>query len=140
MDMTGFVLAGGRRTRMGKDKALLEWHGRTLLEHTVELLRNVADPVRGVGRDELHDVMPGLGPLSGTATGLENSSTDAQLFLAVDTPCLTVDFLDYLRLRIEQSRHLLLACKIESVFPLCLGVRRPALPEIERRLNSHQLT
>ena len=140
MDLSGFVLAGGKSSRMGQDKALLNWHGRSLLDHMVELLRSVADPVQVVGRDQLPDRIPGLGPLSGIATGIEASSTDANLFVAVDLPLLTKDFLKYLRLRAEHSSHPLLACKIESAFPLCLGVFRPMLPEIQRRLKAGQLS
>ena len=134
MPVSGFVLAGGKSTRMGRDKALLEWRGHTLLDHMVNLLRQAADPVQVVGRDPLPDRLPGLGPLSGMATGLEASSTDANLFVAVDLPHLTADFLKYLRSRLENSSHLLLACKIGSDFPLCLGLWRPMLPEIKRRL------
>src|SRR5215470_3369376 len=101
MNLTGFVLAGGKSTRMGRDKALLDWHGQTLLNHMVELLRTAADPVLVVGRNPLPDRLPGLGPLSGIATALEFSSTDANLIIAVDLPHLTKDFLKYLRSRLE---------------------------------------
>src|SRR5262250_2433117 len=138
--LSGFVLAGGKSTRMGRDKALLDWHGQTLLNHMVELLRAVADPVRVVGRDPLPDRLHGLGPLSGIATGLETTTTDANLFVAVDLPLLTQDFLKYVCSRIEHSSHPLSACKIGSEFPLCVGVWRPILPEINNRLSRRDLS
>ncbi len=140
MGLSGFVLAGGRSTRMGQDKALLNWHGRPLLDHMVGLLRTVANPVHVVGRDPLPDRLPGLGPLSGIATGLETSFTAANLFVAVDLPLLTRDLFNYLRSRIESSSHPLVACKIGSDFPLCLGVWLPMLPEINRRLSARELS
>jgi molybdopterin-guanine dinucleotide biosynthesis protein A len=138
--VSGFVLAGGKSTRMGRDKALLDWHGRTLLDHMLDLLRSVADPVHVVGRDQLPDQLPGLGPLSGIATALDTSSTDANIIVAVDLPHLTHDFLKYLRLRLENSSYPLLACKIGSEIPLCLGIWRPMLPEIKRRLSAGRLS
>jgi molybdopterin-guanine dinucleotide biosynthesis protein A len=138
--VTGFVLAGGKSTRMGRDKALLEWRGRTLLDHMLDLLRGAADSTQVVGRDHLPDLLPGRGPLSGIATALETSSTNANLILAVDLPHLTTDFLKYLRSRLENSSHTLLACKIGSDFPLCLGIWRPLLPEIKRCLAANQLS
>jgi molybdopterin-guanine dinucleotide biosynthesis protein A len=140
MNLTGFVLAGGRSSRMGRDKALLNWHGQTLLEHMIDLLQAVANPVQVVGRDPVPDRLPGLGPLSGIATGLEATSTDANLFVAVDLPCLTKEFLIYFGKRIEQSAQPLVVCKIGSAFPLCLGVWRPMLPEIKGRLAAGHLS
>ena len=140
MPVNGFVLAGGKSTRMGRDKALLDWHGQAMLQHMVDLLQDVADQVQVVGRDQLPDRLPGLGPLSGIATALETTSTDANLFLAVDLPHLTKDFLKYLRSRLENSSHPLLACKIGADFPLSLGIWRPMLPEIKRCLNAEQLS
>jgi molybdopterin-guanine dinucleotide biosynthesis protein A len=136
MQLSGFVLAGGKSTRMGRDKALLKWRDGTLLDHMVGLLRTVADPVTIVGRGSLPDRVPGLGPLSGIATGLESTFTDANLFVAVDLPFLTHDFLSYLQSRIEGSSHPLIVCKIGSAFPLCVGAWRPMLPEINRRLRT----
>ena len=140
MDLSGFILAGGNSSRMGRDKALLNWHGQTLLDHMSALLRVVADPVQVVGRSALPDRVPGLGPLSGIATGLEASFTDANLFVAVDLPFLTREFLKYLKSRIENSSHPLLACKVGSQFPLCLGIWRPMLPEIKRCLSAGELS
>ena len=140
MRLSGFVLAGGKSTRMGRDKALLDWRGHTLLDHMVERLRLVADPVHVVGRHPLPDRLPDLGPLSGIATGLQASSTDANLFVAVDLPLLTEDFLKYMQSRIEHTSHPLLVCKIGSEFPLCIGIWRPIFPEVERRLKTGNLS
>ena len=119
---------------MGRDKALLDWHGTPLLTYMVNLLRNATDQVQVVGRDHLPDHLPGRGPLSGIATALAVSSTETNLILAVDLPLLTKDFLRYLRLETERSRCPLVACKIGSHFPLCLGIRRSLLPKVEQRL------
>ena len=134
--VNGFILAGGKSSRMGRDKALLDWHGRALVSHMTHILETVTDEVQVVGRDPLPDRVPGRGPLSGIATALEVSSTDANLILAVDLPFLTKDFLLYFRSLIESTSRRLFACKIGSHFPLCLGVRKALLPEIERLLLS----
>ena len=63
-----------------------------------------------------------------------------RLFVAVDLPHLTKDFLKYLQSRVENSIYPLLACKIDSDFPLCLGIWRQMLPEIQRRIAANQLS
>ena len=80
------------------DKVLLNWPGQTLLQQMVARLQTVADPIHVIGRAPLLDRLPGLGPLSGIATGLEATFTDANLFGAVDLPFLTQEFLEYLRI------------------------------------------
>ena len=138
--VTGFILAGGRSTRMGRDKALLDWHGISLLTHMVGLLSDATDEVHVVGRDRLPDALPGQGPLSGIATALTFTSTDNNLILAVDLPLLTKEFLAYFRRAAEHSTRPVIACKIGSHFPLCLGIRRELLIEVERRLKRRDLS
>jgi molybdenum cofactor guanylyltransferase len=135
--VNGFILAGGRSTRMGRDKALLDWHGMSLLTHMVGLLSDATDEVHVVGRDRLPDVLPGHGPLSGIATALTFTSTDNNLILAVDLPLLTKQFLAYFRRAAEQSKLPVMACKIRSHF---LGVKRELLPDVERRLKRGELS
>jgi hypothetical protein len=62
----------------------------------VARLQTVAHPVHVVGRAPLLDRLPGLGPPSGIATGLEATFTDANLFVGVGLPFLTQEFLEYL--------------------------------------------
>ena len=107
--VTGFVLAGGKSTRMGTDKALLELAGRPLIEHMLELARSVCRQVCVVGdpgkfsrlAPVIPDLYAGQGPLAGIHAALTHSETNRNLILGVDLPFLEADFLRYL---ISQSR------------------------------------
>jgi molybdenum cofactor guanylyltransferase len=138
--ISAFVLAGGQGSRMGRDKALLEWRGRTLLDHMIERLSAFYNPVLVVGRGELPDRIPGLGPLGGLSTALQSTQTQRNLIVAVDLPSLTPEFLKVFRNRIEASSQQVVACKIESGYPLCLGVDRAALPLLLHRIDSGQFS
>jgi len=126
MAAEGFVLAGGASRRMGKDKAMLDWFGKPLVEHMTSLLTIIASPVRIVGRGSLPDLHPGIGPLAGILTALSVTASDINFIVAVDTPLLTYEFLKYFERRTISSNRALIACKIQSGFPLCLGIRRSA--------------
>jgi len=99
----GVVLAGGRSSRMGRDKALLSWRGKPLVEHQLETLR-----VSGVDRacvsgdyPAYHDVaddFPGAGPLAGLASVARRIQRDATLLVVpVDMPLLSPWLLRRLR-------------------------------------------
>src|SRR4051812_25688997 len=109
---SGFILAGGQSVRLGRDKATLDWHGQPLLHHMVEVLSTVCDPVRVVGRGDLPDRTPGLGPMGGIITALASSTNAVNLIVAVDLPLLTSRFLNYLKQRCESSSRDLVVCKI----------------------------
>jgi len=103
-EVTAFILAGGKSTRMGRDKAFVEWDGRTLLARALELARSVASDVRIVGSAEkfaafapvVEDVFPNRGPLGGIQAALRASAAELNLMLAVDMPFVTPVFLQYL--------------------------------------------
>lgn len=103
-DISAFILAGGRSSRMGQDKAFLQLHGRTLLEHAMETARSVSTNVRIVGQQEkfgaygevVEDTFLDRGPLAGIHAALRSSDDDLNLILAVDTPFIETTVLDYL--------------------------------------------
>jgi len=96
--LTGSVLAGGKSVRYGRNKALEVFHGKGLIEHAVESLRAVCDPVLVVANDltpYLHiratlvqDVICDQGPLGGIYTALLFSPHNWALVKATDMPFL----------------------------------------------------
>jgi molybdenum cofactor guanylyltransferase len=112
-DVSGYVLAGGKSSRMGRDKALLELAGKPLVLRAVEKLRLVCAEVSILGnREELEayaplvrDLHEGCGPLGGIEAALAHSTETWNLFMAVDMPLLPVGFLDaWVRDVVERQR------------------------------------
>jgi molybdopterin-guanine dinucleotide biosynthesis protein A len=105
--VTGFVLAGGKSSRMGADKALLELGGQTLLARALDVAAQVTRQVRLVGNRNrfaafgtlIEDVYPECGPLGGIHAALMSTATELNLMLAVDLPFIGPDFLRYLILK-----------------------------------------
>jgi molybdenum cofactor guanylyltransferase len=135
--LTGFVLTGGKSSRMGTDKALLRLpDGATLLEHSVSVLSSVASEVRIIGSREkygdvsraamiVEDIYSDRGPLGGIHSALLSSDTELNLVLAVDTPAVTPALLKYLVTRAEASDALVVVPEIEGRHqPLCAVYRK----------------
>jgi molybdopterin-guanine dinucleotide biosynthesis protein A len=93
-DVAMFILAGGKSTRMGTDKAFITLDGQTLLARALAVARLVTADVRIVGdaakfeafAPVVEDVFRECGPLGGIHAGLRASATELNLMLAVDLP------------------------------------------------------
>lgn len=138
--ISGFVLAGGKSLRMGRDKSLLEWGHHSLLDHMVQLLSTATSPVRVVGKQDLPDKIQDRGPLGGILTALEVTTSDMNLVVAVDLPLLTTEFLKWFCSRMAGTSKALTACRIGTRFPLCLGIHRNVLPHVADRVATGDLT
>lgn len=143
--MNGFVLGGGRSTRMGTDKALLHHAGRPLIEHAIDLLKaaGVAPHIVGTRPDlaafapVIADLHPGCGPLGGIEAVLAASNSDANLFLPVDLPLLPPVFLRHL---LERACITGASATIPTLGgrpePLCAVYRRDLMAGIGTSLES----
>lgn len=143
--MNGFVLAGGRSTRMGTDKALLHYAGQPLIAHAVELLKAAGVEPHIVGaRPDLteyapiiEDLHPNCGPLGGIEAALAASSSEWNVILPVDLPLLPSQWVRYL---IERVRITGAAATIPTLAgrpePLCAVYRRDLLQGIRKALDS----
>jgi molybdopterin-guanine dinucleotide biosynthesis protein A len=116
--LTGYVLAGGKSSRMGRDKGLLEIDGDTLLRRAVTALKSVANRVKVVGDhphlsvygEVVRDVHKDCGPLGGIEAALSDTDTEWNLILAVD------------QFRVPVSLLRLLIARAGACGPECLAV------------------
>lgn len=146
IDISGFVLAGGKSTRMGRDKAAISLNGRTLLEHALGTLRQVCSDVLILGSPQLYgncgaevveDIFPGCGPLGGIHAALLHTRTRFNLIIAVDTPFLSVGFLRFMMDHAVASNAAVTTPEIAGYRqPLCSVYSRDFLPIAEQALRA----
>ena len=107
----GFVLAGGKSSRMGADKAFLKFEHETFLERAIKTLSNVCENrvkiVLNQAQTDLieklppnispvFDIFENRGALGGIYTALKNCETKFAVILAVDLPLVTSETIEKL--------------------------------------------
>ena len=105
-DVSGVILAGGRSSRYGVNKAFVKVGGVSLIERVAGVLRSVFEETVIVTNNPedyaflnmpmYRDIIPGLGPLGGIFTGLQMITGEAGFFVACDMPFLNPDLIRYL--------------------------------------------
>ena len=96
---TAVLMAGGRSSRMGSDKALLLLNGHFLWKIQQAKLSEIADEVLISARKGMldspviPDQVPGLGPLGGLESALSVASHERVVVLGVDMPRMTSTYL-----------------------------------------------
>ena len=144
-DLTAFILAGGKSTRMGANKAFVTLDGRTLLARALDLARSVTPDVRIVGDPAkfavfapvVEDVFRGCGPLGGIHAALRASQTELNLILAVDLPFVLPALLEYLIKRARDSAATVTVAQAGGNWqPLCAVYRRAFADAAEQSLRA----
>jgi molybdopterin-guanine dinucleotide biosynthesis protein A len=142
--VTAFILAGGKSTRMGADKAFVLLDGRTLLARALDIARSITPEVRIVGDPQkfasfaptVEDIFPNCGPLGGIHSALRSSPTDLNLMLAVDVPFVSPALLQHLVGRASNSPATVTVAQTGGGYqPLCAVYRRNFADAAEEALQ-----
>lgn len=102
MKVLGAIIAGGKSSRMGQDKAFIEWRGKALIAHVIERLSPQVDAViintnsksARFSLPVVSDLIETRTPIAGLHAALTYAAMhgfDAMLSAACDTPLLPLD-------------------------------------------------
>jgi molybdopterin-guanine dinucleotide biosynthesis protein A len=146
-DVTGALLLGGKSTRMGRDKAHLEWRGETLSTRAANLLAGLFSETLLVGGDP-ESLAPGRrvsdpsGPgcaLRGLVAALAAATSPRVLVVATDLPFLAEDLL--LALTAWPESDIVVPVDAHGTHPLCAIYRREICLAVARaNLESDRLS
>jgi molybdopterin-guanine dinucleotide biosynthesis protein A len=146
--VTGVILAGGKSTRYGTNKAFAQVQGVRVIERAIRVMGSVCPRLLLVTNTPteyayLHlpmveDLIKGLGPLGGIYTGLEVIDDENGLFVACDMPFLREDLLRYL-VTLRGDFDAVVPRVNWMVEPLHALYSKKCLPSIRKLIRSQEL-
>jgi molybdopterin-guanine dinucleotide biosynthesis protein A len=137
------ILAGGKSTRMGRNKALVPVLEHKMIERIVRLLAvdfseiiiSANDDVfDDIGVRVVPDIIKGSGPLGGIHAALGKSSRENNFFVACDMPFLDTKLAGYM-IGLLAGYDIVVPKVGEYYQPLFAAYKKTCLSAIESKLN-----
>lgn len=135
------VLAGGKSSRMGSNKASLSWNGTTFLDTVLAACQDFQEIYLSVDDSSKYEHLPypvledekkEYGPLEGIYQILKTMEADYALILATDMPMVDRDFLRDFTEQVTGEEDCLVLCRDGRPQPLCSIYSKRLLPLLEK--------
>ncbi|SFA74688.1 molybdopterin-guanine dinucleotide biosynthesis protein A [Lentibacillus halodurans] len=147
MHICSVILSGGKSSRMGTTKSLLEMDGKPVITHIADELKkcshhaaviaNDPETYRFLGLAVYPDRYQNKGPLAGIETALSHIDADVYLFVACDMPFIHRDVYQYL-LQSLYDADAVIPVYHERMHPLSGIYTKNVLPHIRKLLDRNQ--
>lgn len=148
LEACGVILAGGRSSRMGRNKALLTLGGEPLIQRLarrfsawfpqVVIVTNSPEEYAFLGVPMVSDRVPGLGPLAGLEAGLRASRYQYAFFCAVDMPFINEALVRFM-VQSAPGYDIVVPVVGGEYEPMHAVYGRGCLPSISRNLEARRL-
>ena len=95
--LSGFIIAGGKSSRMGTDKATLLWNNKTFIQHIIDAFNSLRIDIKLVSSLQKHknanipiveDIFKNAGPVAGIASALSETKTNINVIVSCDVPLI----------------------------------------------------
>lgn len=148
MKVSGYILAGGKSSRMGSDKGLLLIQNKPFVSYIFEALSNVCDSITVVtsnkeynklGFKTIQDYIPNKGPVGGLFTVLNDTKTDLNFVISVDAPFVTSELLQWMILNHKSEAQITLLVNDEKEIPLIAIYHRNLEATFKKAIDLDQL-
>ena len=146
--MTGIILAGGKSSRMGFNKAFIDIGGKSIIHRTVSLFKELFDEIILVTNDPAEyeeldifittDIFKGAGSLGGIYTGLFHASSEYSFIAACDMPFLNKEVISRM-LQISGNHHVTVPFLMGRYHPLHAVYSKKCLKPIAEMIKNKDL-
>lgn len=143
-DITGIILSGGKSSRMGSNKALLQIGNETIIKRITSLMQsifgnviivtNTPEVYKFLNIPLYEDIYKNKGPLSGIHSGLVHSSTKENFFISCDLPLISKELIEYI-IEFESDKSIKYCIASGHQHYLAGVYSKNLLPEIEKIIN-----
>lgn len=148
-DITGIILAGGKSTRIGTNKAFLKIGEKTIIDQILAGFESIFREIMIVTSEikqscflersrVVPDIIPSKGPLGGIYTGLVKSNSFYNFVVACDMPFLNQDLVRYL-LEERNGYDVVVPEYKGRLQPLCAVYSKDCIRPIETELSRNSL-
>ena len=105
MGVSGIILSGGKSTRMGKDKGLIELNGKPMIHHVIDHIDPICNQIlisandkayENLGYPVFNDEINEIGPAGGIISSLKHSSNEKNIIISCDLPYASTAFIQKL--------------------------------------------
>ncbi len=145
--ISAIILAGGKSSRMGTDKGLIDINGKAMVQWVLDLVKEFTDDIYIISANPnynqfnyplVSDVFPNAGPLGGIYSGLLKIKNKKALILSCDTPFIEVKTIENL---IENSLDFDITYAIENnkPHPLIGIYNQNCLPHLKNCIQNQKL-
>lgn len=141
--ITGVILAGGKNSRMGSDKGMLEVEGKKIVDRIIgvmkPLVREVIIISNGINYDNFgyavyKDILKDAGPMGGIHAALQYSKTDKILVVSCDMPFISKEILSVV-LKESNKGEIVIPEHGGMLEPLCAIYSRSCTGKLEELLK-----
>jgi molybdopterin-guanine dinucleotide biosynthesis protein A len=138
--ITGIILAGGKSSRMGTEKGLLQLGTKRMIEHAIDILKKQCDQIiisanskayDFLGYPVVADVILNSGPMGGIYSGLISSKTELNLVLSCDMPLIQKELLADLINNNKEFDVVVPWHEEEKFEPMCALYKNSCIPVFE---------
>lgn len=147
MKLSTGILAGGKSTRMGQNKALLQFNNRRFIDRIAEELNGFSETIisaatkgdyEDLGLPVVYDEHQEIGPMEGIYQILKSASEEYVFICGADMPFIKKELVSYMAEFLSSDYDCFCLMDDDHVHPLCAIYSKRALPVIEELIVQGQ--
>ncbi len=145
--INGYVLAGGKSSRMGQDKGLMLLNNQPLVSQIASQLKPLVSQVivvannpdyKKIGYNCIADKVKEIGPLGGIYTALKHSEATHNVIVSCDTPFVTTRLFEYVLAK--ATTHEITVVAVNGFIQPLIGVYKTSCwVRIQQAIEMNQL-